>query len=38
VVAAGGEERALELLRGHHPAAKTIGHATEGTGRAVRRS
>ncbi len=37
VVSAGDEERTLELLRAHHPAAKTIGHADERAGRVLRR-
>jgi phosphoribosylformylglycinamidine cyclo-ligase len=37
VVAAGDEERALELLRKHHPEAKRIGHATDSAGE-VRRA
>jgi phosphoribosylformylglycinamidine cyclo-ligase len=32
VVAPGDEETALALLRGHHPAAKRVGVAVQGTG------
>jgi phosphoribosylformylglycinamidine cyclo-ligase len=32
VVAPGDEETALALLRGHHPAAKRVGSAVQGTG------
>jgi phosphoribosylformylglycinamidine cyclo-ligase len=37
VVAAGSEDRALELLRAHYPAAKRIGRAVEGPPRVERR-
>ena len=35
VVAAGDQERALELLRAHHPAAKRVGRATDQAGMVV---
>jgi phosphoribosylformylglycinamidine cyclo-ligase len=37
VVAAGGEDGALDLLRGHHPEAKRIGRAADGSGEVRRR-
>jgi phosphoribosylformylglycinamidine cyclo-ligase len=36
VVAAGDEQSALKLLRGHYPGAKRIGHATRRVGEVVR--
>jgi phosphoribosylaminoimidazole (AIR) synthetase len=36
VVAAGDEQRALDLLRSHHPDATVIGRATDRPGKVLR--